>query len=42
MEQQMGVAIVGLATYRNEKGKLCTFEYVTPPLIVYLFNEDSA
>lgn len=29
MEQQMGVVMVGCAAYRNEEGKLCTFEYVT-------------
>jgi hypothetical protein len=28
MQQQMGVAIIGFAAYRNEEGKLCTFEYV--------------
>ena len=28
MQQQMGVAIVGFAAYRNDEGKLCTFEYV--------------
>ena len=28
MQQQMGVAIVGFAAYRNEEGKLCTFECV--------------
>jgi len=28
MDQQMGVAIVGFAAYRDEEGKLCTFEYV--------------
>jgi hypothetical protein len=26
MQQQMGVAITGVAAYRNEEGKLCTFE----------------
>jgi len=30
MQQQMGVAIVGCAAYRDAEGKLCTFEYVTP------------
>ena len=25
----MGVAIIGFAAYRDEDGKLCTFEYVT-------------
>ena len=29
MQQQMGVAIVGFATYRDEEGRLFTFEYVT-------------
>ena len=29
MQQQMGVAIVGFAAYRDEEGRLCTFEYVT-------------
>jgi hypothetical protein len=28
IEQQMGVAIVGVAAFRDERGKLCTFEYV--------------
>lgn len=28
IQQQMGVAVVGFAAYRNEAGKLCTFEYV--------------
>lgn len=28
IEQQMGVAIVGFAAYRDGTGKLCTFEYV--------------
>jgi len=27
MQQQMGVAIVGFAAYRDDEGKLCTFEY---------------
>lgn len=37
MQQQMGVAIVGFATYRDDEGKLCTFEYVTslPPGLTY-------
>jgi hypothetical protein len=26
IQQQMGVAIVGFAAYRDEEGKLCTFE----------------
>lgn len=26
MHEQMGVAIFGFAAYRNEEGKLCTFE----------------
>ena len=30
MQQQMGVAIVGFAAYRDSEGRLCTFEYVTP------------
>ena len=30
MQQQMGVAMVGFAAYRDDEGKLCTFEYVTP------------
>jgi len=30
MQQQMGVAIVGCAAYRDNEGKLCTFEYVIP------------
>ena len=30
MQQQMGVAIVGCAAYRDIDGKLCTFEYVAP------------
>ena len=30
MQQQMGVAIVGCAAYRDSEGKLCTFEYVIP------------
>jgi len=29
MQQQMGVAVVGCAAYRDAEGKLCTFEYVT-------------
>jgi hypothetical protein len=32
IQQQMGVAIVGFAAYRDDTGKLCTFEYVTSPL----------
>lgn len=31
MQEQMGVAMVGFAAYRNEEGKLCTFEYVFLP-----------
>ena len=31
VQQQMGVAIVGFAAYRDEDGKLCTFEYITLP-----------
>jgi hypothetical protein len=27
IQEQMGVAIVGFAAYRNTDGKLCTFEY---------------
>ena len=26
MQHQMGVAIIGFAAYRNEEGKLCSFE----------------
>jgi hypothetical protein len=29
IQQQMGVAIVGVAAYWDEEDKLCTFEYVT-------------
>ena len=29
MNEQMGVSIIGFAAYRDEEGKLCTFEYVT-------------
>ena len=29
MQEQMGVVMIGFAAYRNEEGKLCTFEYVT-------------
>jgi len=29
MQEQMGVAIVGVAAYRDDTGRLCTFEYVT-------------
>jgi hypothetical protein len=29
MQQQMGVAIIGFAAYRDVEGRLCTFEYVT-------------
>jgi hypothetical protein len=32
IQQQMGVAIVGFAAYRDESGKLCTFEYGLPSL----------
>ena len=32
IQQQMGVAIVGVAAYRDSEGKLCTFEYVIPLL----------
>lgn len=32
----MGVAIVGVAAYRDDTGKLCTFEYVTSPGLIYL------
>ena len=28
MQQQMGVAIVGFAAYRDEQGKLLTFKYI--------------
>jgi hypothetical protein len=36
MQQQMGVAIIGFAAYRNEEGKLCTFEYVfSLPSVTY-------
>jgi len=38
IQQTMGVAIVGVAAYRNEAGKLCTFEYVTLLDVVYLIN----
>jgi len=31
IQQQMGVAIVGVAAYRDSEGKLCTFECVIPP-----------
>jgi hypothetical protein len=31
IQQQMGVAIVGIAAYRDNEGKLCTFEYVISP-----------
>ena len=33
IQQQMGVAIIGVAAYRDTEGKLCTFEYVTLPLL---------
>ena len=33
MQEQMGVAIVGIAAYRDDTGKLCTFECVIPFLI---------
>ena len=29
MQELMGVVMIGFATYRNEEGKLYTFEYVT-------------
>ena len=36
MQQQMGVVMIGFAAYRNEEGKLCTFEYVTfLPTVAY-------
>jgi len=38
IQQTMGVAIVGVAVYRNEEGKLCTFEYVILLDVVYLIN----
>ena len=28
MEQQMGLVIAGCAVFRNDEGKLLTFEYV--------------
>lgn len=31
IHQQMGVAVVGFAAYRDTNGKLCTFEYITLP-----------
>ena len=31
MQQQMGVAMIGFAAFRDEEGKLCTFEYVFFP-----------
>ena len=34
MQEQMGVAIVGVAAYRNDEGKLCTFEYVTSLILI--------
>jgi hypothetical protein len=37
IQQQMGVAIVGFAAYRDENGKLCTFECVFPPPSHILF-----
>jgi hypothetical protein len=37
IQQQMGVAIVGFAAYRDTNGKLCTFEYVFPPPPQILF-----
>jgi hypothetical protein len=37
IQQQMGVAIVGFAAFRDDTGKLCTFEYVTLSLgLIYL------
>jgi hypothetical protein len=27
MQQQMGISMIGFAAYRDEDGKLCTFEY---------------
>ena len=35
IQQQMGVAIIGFAAYRDDDGKLCTFEYV---IHSYYFN----
>ena len=37
IQQQMGVAIVGFAAYRDANGKLCTFECVCPPPSQILF-----
>lgn len=34
MQEQMGVAIVGVAAYQDDTGKLCTFEYVTSLILV--------
>jgi hypothetical protein len=31
IDQQMGVAIVGFAAFRDEEGKLCRFEYGSIP-----------
>ena len=37
IQQQMGVAIIGFAVFRDDTGKLCTFEYVTISLeLIYL------
>ena len=38
MQQQMGVAIVGCAAYRDNEGRLCTFEYVIPLSKAYFTN----
>lgn len=39
IDQQMGVAIVGFAAFRDEEGKLCRFEYgSTPPWFTNLLK----
>ena len=35
----MGVAIFGFAAYRDDTGKLCTFEYVIPSLVLIYLTE---
>jgi len=39
IDQQMGVAIVGFAAFRDEEGKLCRFEYGSiPPWFAHLLK----
>ena len=44
IDQQMGVAIVGFAAYRDEDGKLNTFKFVAPSLkhTFHLISNSSA